>query len=87
MGVKIEQDVKSLIIAGDLDMINEVLRQVYRNCSQYVLRTRDQQPKLASKRSESPQINRKKKYKHVQPRYQSQQYKYGKQGYISQFEG
>ena len=36
--VKIEQDVKSLIIAGDLDMMNEILRQVYRNCSEYVLR-------------------------------------------------
>lgn len=28
---------KSLIIAGDLDMLNEVLRQVYRNCGEYKL--------------------------------------------------
>ena len=39
--VKLEQDVKSLIIAGDLDMMNEVLRLIYRNCGEYVLRRRE----------------------------------------------
>ena len=39
--VRIEADVKSLIIAGDLDMLNEVLRQVYRNCGEYKLQSRE----------------------------------------------
>jgi len=44
--VKLEQDVKSLIIAGDLDMMNEVLRQLFRNCGEYVLRHREQPPQV-----------------------------------------
>jgi len=40
--VKIEADVKSLIIAGDLDMMNEVLRQVSNNCGEYILRRHEQ---------------------------------------------
>ena len=39
--VSITADMKSLIIAGDLDMLNEVLRQVYRNCGEYKLVSRD----------------------------------------------
>ena len=42
--VKIEQDVKSLIIAGDLDMLNEVLRQVFQKCSEYILRKHENVP-------------------------------------------
>ena len=40
--VKIDNDVKSLIIAGDLDMMNELLRQVYRNCGEYAIRHHEQ---------------------------------------------
>lgn len=36
--VIVEADVKSLIIAGDLDMMNELLRMVFNNCSEYILR-------------------------------------------------
>jgi len=36
--VKIENDVKSLIIAGDLDMTNELLRTTYKNCQEFTIR-------------------------------------------------
>ena len=39
LNIIIDQDVKSLIVAGDLDLINEVLREIYKAHSNTVSST------------------------------------------------
>ena len=39
LNIIIDQDVKSLIVAGDLDLINEVLREIYKSHSNIVSST------------------------------------------------
>ena len=85
IGVNIEADIKSLIIAGDLEMLNEVLKKAYNAAGAYKLLSHQTDNHLPKQRDSSPTINRKKKFKHVQPRYQSQHYNYGKKGYLQQF--
>ena len=36
MNIAVDQDIKSLVVAGDLDLINELLREVYKAYSSTV---------------------------------------------------